>query len=79
MIVLQLFALLIIMVTPFLFIWSINTLFQTMIPFTFKTWLAGIVLLGLTRFWFKRTLPSNYITNQNNQDYIEDKEETNAT
>ena len=29
---------------PFAAIWSINTLFNTGIPYTFWTWLAGLIL-----------------------------------
>lgn len=29
---------------PFAFVWSINTLFGTQIPFSFQTWLASILL-----------------------------------
>ncbi len=49
--------------TPFLFIWSVNTLFHCGIPLTFKTWLAGFVLIMLARFHLKasvRTLEPYY-------------------
>jgi hypothetical protein len=38
------------LISPILFIWSINTLFNLGIPFTFKTWLAGLVLIYVVRF-----------------------------
>jgi hypothetical protein len=33
---------------PFAFIWALNALFSLAIPFTFKTWMATVVLLGAT-------------------------------
>lgn len=42
--------------TPFLFVWSVNTLFLCDIPFTFKTWLAGFVLIMLARFHLKASV-----------------------
>lgn len=41
-----LLALLLIILGPFLMIWSINTLFGLMIPFTLKTWFAALILGG---------------------------------
>jgi len=33
---------------PFIFVWSLNTLFPILIiPYTFKTWLAALLLHGL--------------------------------
>lgn len=37
-------------VSPLALIWAINTLFNTAIPFSFKTWLAGLVLIYVVRF-----------------------------
>ena len=34
-----------IILTPWGLVWSLNTLFALTIPYTFKTWLAGLVLL----------------------------------
>lgn len=42
--------------SPFLFIWSVNTLFLCGIPFTFKTWLAGFALIMLTRYHLKTSV-----------------------
>lgn len=39
----------IIMLWPLAVIWSFNTLFGTVIPMEFKTWLAVIVLTALLR------------------------------
>ena len=36
-------------VTPWLFIWSVNTLFGTAIVFGWKTWLAAMTLLLLVQ------------------------------
>ena len=38
---------------PFLLIWSVNTLFSTVIPFTFKTWLAGLILIQIFNFYVR--------------------------
>jgi len=37
----------VIAISPFLFIWSINTLFLIGIDYTFKTWLAMALLVGV--------------------------------
>ena len=34
-------------VTPFIFIWSVNTLFTLGIPYTFSTWGASLILIIL--------------------------------
>lgn len=34
---------------PLAAVWSVNTLFQTQIPYTFRTWLAVVVLFTLAR------------------------------
>lgn len=39
--------LLLIVFFPFAIIWALNTLFATVIPYTFWTWLAVIVLNSL--------------------------------
>jgi len=36
-----------ILLGPALLIWSVNVLFGTCIGFTFQTWLASVILLGL--------------------------------
>lgn len=41
---LVLFIIALIIFGPFLLIWSMNTLFGLAIPFTFKTWLASLIL-----------------------------------
>jgi len=42
--------------SPLLFIWSVNTLFQCGIPFSFKTWVAGFVLIMLARYHLKASV-----------------------
>jgi hypothetical protein len=37
----------IIFFTPFLGIWALNTLFGLSIAYTFKTWLAALILGGI--------------------------------
>jgi hypothetical protein len=41
---------------PLLFIWSVNTLFGTIIPFTIKTWLASVILIIVIRFAVKGSI-----------------------
>jgi len=36
-------------IAPLLLFWAVNELFAVSIPFTFWTWLAAVVLLGLVR------------------------------
>jgi hypothetical protein len=38
------------LISPILFIWSVNTLFGCGIALNFKTWLAGFILVMLLRF-----------------------------
>ncbi len=40
-------------ISPVLFIWAVNTLFECGIEMTFKTWLAGFVLIMLLKFHLK--------------------------
>lgn len=35
---------------PYVVIWSLNTLFQTQIPYTWHTYLATLVLWGLVQY-----------------------------
>jgi hypothetical protein len=44
-------------ISPILMIWGINTLFSVGIPMSFKTWLAGLILIMLIRFHIR---PSYY-------------------
>lgn len=40
------------LVSPFLLIWSLNTLFPLNIPLSFKTWAAGLVLMLVLKLYF---------------------------
>ena len=42
----SLIAIALIIYAPFLIIWSINTLFGLSIVYTFKTWIAVVILFG---------------------------------
>lgn len=46
-IVMILIFIVLLIVVPFAAIWSVNTLFGTMIPYTFKTWVASLLLSGI--------------------------------
>lgn len=41
------FVLALIIFVPFIFVWALNTLFPVAIGYTWKTWLAGCILLGI--------------------------------
>jgi len=61
-------------IVPFLFIWSVNTLFGTGILLTFKTWAAAFVLVLLIRFIF-RSSPAEHRDYDDYDDYdYEDQE-----
>ncbi len=53
-----------------IFIWTLNTLFQVVIPFTFKTWLASLLFLLTLRFFLTKGQPSHIY-----DDYGFDEEE----
>ena len=59
-------------VYPALFIWAVNTLFKLGIPFTFKTYLASLVLFLCLRFYFNKT---HYHTDYGDDDYYDDYED----
>jgi len=65
--------------SPFLFIWSVNTLFLCGIPFSFKTWLAGFVLMMLARYHLKasvKTVEPYYDEDEFDEDEDDDTENT---
>lgn len=39
-------VILLVIIAPLATIWALNTLFGLVIPFTFETWLAALVLFG---------------------------------
>lgn len=50
-----LLSLILSLIFPFVFLWAVNTLFGLGIPFTFKTYLACLVLLFCLRFFTSKT------------------------
>ncbi|MGE0086073.1 MAG: hypothetical protein AB7S75_16820 [Desulfococcaceae bacterium] len=66
--------------SPFLFIWSVNTLFQCGIPFSFKTWVAGFVLIMLARYHLKASVktvePYDYEFDEDDEEDDDDDGET---
>ena len=58
------------LISPILFIWALNVLFNLGIPLEFKTWLAGMILILLARFHIKAVLPYQ---NEDDQDYEYDE------
>jgi hypothetical protein len=69
-------------VVPVLFIWSINTLFNTGILLTFKTWLAGFILIQIFNFYARskevRYDPEEYYEDEEDEEeYDEEYEDEN--
>jgi hypothetical protein len=58
-------------ISPLILIWSLNTLFDLGIPYSFKTWLAGLLLLYVIRFHMRvgKVYEPRYV------DYFVDDEE----
>lgn len=68
-------GLLIHLASPLVLIWSLNTLFNTGIPFSFKTWAAGILLIFLARHHLNpRTTSRPACVDYYDDDYEEDEE-----
>lgn len=68
------------LVYPLVFIWAVNTLFSLGIPFTFKTWLASLVLFLVIRFFLNKThyhteTYDDYYDNEQYEDEEDDEEE----
>lgn len=42
-------ALIVVVLSPFAFIWALNTLFNFTIAYGFYEWLAGLILLGFLK------------------------------
>lgn len=42
-------ALIVVVVSPFAFIWALNTLFNLTIAYGFYEWLAGLIVLGFLK------------------------------
>ena len=47
LILIVIFALIMLFVSPILFIWSLNTLFELNIAYGFLEWLAALLLVGM--------------------------------
>lgn len=62
------------LISPILLIWSVNTLFDCGISVTFKTWLAGLVLIMLVRFHL-RSSGGSYEPDYYEDEYDEDDQD----
>ncbi|OQY60608.1 MAG: hypothetical protein B6245_00380 [Desulfobacteraceae bacterium 4572_88] len=60
------------LISPILFIWAVNTLFNCEIIISFKTWLAGLILIMLFKFHLKGLRETSY--EENWDEYDEDDE-----
>ena len=72
---LRILALIIHIASPLVFIWSLNTLFNTGIPFSFKTWFAGIALIYVVRYHLRPKDGYNYVHFDDEDDYDEDEDD----
>jgi hypothetical protein len=59
------------------FIWSLNALFNTGIPYSFKTWLAGVILFLVIRYTFRvgRSDEHNYQHDFDEEEDDDDEDE----
>ncbi len=57
-------------ISPILLIWAVNTLFGCGIPMSFKTWLAGFVLIMLLKFHLRGS--GNTCEGYNDEYYYDD-------
>lgn len=67
------------LISPILLIWSVNTLFNCGIILSFKTWLAGIVLIMLVRFHLRGSGNSyyeddEYYDDEDDDEYYDDED-----
>ncbi len=60
-------------ISPILFIWAVNTLFNCGIPMNFKSWLAGLVLIMLIKFHLRGTDVSCPYNEEYNDDEYDDE------
>jgi len=60
-------------ISPILLIWAVNTLFICGIPMSFKTWLAGFVLIMLLKFHLRGT--GNSYENYDDEYYYEEDDD----
>jgi hypothetical protein len=67
-------------ISPFILIWCVNTLFGTQIPFAFKTWLSGFLLMLIIKLTVgsgNRPFPvQSYYGDHYDDDEDEEPEET---
>lgn len=63
--------------SPLIFIWSVNTLFNVGIPFSLKTWFAGLLLLYVVKYYMRgaRTCYDSSLFTDYRQEEIDVKEE----
>ncbi|QTA86225.1 hypothetical protein [Desulfonema magnum] len=60
------------LISPILLIWAVNTLFNYGISMSFKTWLAGLVLIMLVRFHLRPAQNSSYYGEEDDYYYDDD-------
>jgi hypothetical protein len=64
-------------ISPLALIWSLNTLFNLGIPYSLKTWLAGLLLIYVVRFHLRSHSPDDpaYLDDFDDDDEEEEEEE----
>ncbi len=60
------------LISPILLIWAVNILFNCGITMSFKTWLAGLVLIMLVRFHLRPAQNTSYDDEEDDYYYDED-------
>ena len=75
---LNVFTLILHVSSPLIIIWSLNTLFNTGIPFSFKTWFAGLALIYVVRYHVRPSDRYKYIPFDDEWDDDDDDEDEDA-
>ena len=62
-------------ISPLILIWSLNTLFNTGIPYSFKTWLAVLLVIYVVRFHIRPERPYDPFLFEDEDDEEDDEDE----
>ena len=62
-------------ISPLILIWSLNTLFNTGIPYSFKTWLAVLLVIYVVRFHIRPERPYDPFLFEDEDDEEDDEDD----
>ena len=62
-------------ISPLILIWSLNTLFNTGIPYSFKTWLAVLLVIYVVRFHIRPERPYDPFLFEDEDDEEDEEDE----